>query len=92
MEDEVHFILKCPFHDDLRNPIIQLANLQYPNFTEVTNLEQLTVIYQSEDLLKTKSSCLNIDVQQEVTNVTSYLPIRPKLSLLDFRWVLENCV
>ena len=37
----VHFILECPFYDDLRNPILQLANLQYPNFTELTDLEQL---------------------------------------------------
>ena len=59
VEDEVHFILKCPFYDDLRNPILQLANLQYPNFTELTDLEQLKVIFQSEDLLKTASFCLN---------------------------------
>ena len=24
VEDEVHFILKCPFYDNLRNPILQL--------------------------------------------------------------------
>ena len=59
VEDEVHFILKFPFYDDLRNPILQLANLQYPNFTELTDLEQLKVIFQSEDLLKTASFCLN---------------------------------
>ena len=46
VEEEVHFILKRPFHDDLRNPIIQLANLRYPNCTE------LKVIFQSEDLIK----------------------------------------
>ena len=56
--DEVHFILKCSFHDDLRKPIFQLANLLYPNFTELTDLEQLKVIFQSEDLLKT-AFCLN---------------------------------
>ena len=55
-DDEVHFILKCPFYDDLRNPILQLANLQYP---ELTDLEQLKVIFQSKDLLKTASFCLN---------------------------------
>ena len=44
---------------DLRIPIFQLANLQYPNFTEITDLEQLIVIFQSEDLLKTASLCLN---------------------------------
>ena len=52
----MHFILKCPFYDDLRNTILQLANLQYPNFTELTDLEQLKVIL---DLLKTASFCLN---------------------------------
>ena len=45
VEDGVHFILKCPFYDDLRNPILQLANLHYPNFTELTDLEQLKVIF-----------------------------------------------
>ena len=59
VEDEVHFILKCPFYDNLRNPIFQLANLQYPNFTELTDLEQLKVIFQSEDLLKPASFRLN---------------------------------
>ena len=53
------FYTKCPFYDDLRNPILQLANLHYPNFTELTDLEQLKVIFQSEDLLKTASFCLN---------------------------------
>ena len=48
VEDEVHFILKCPFYDDLRNPFFQLANLQYPIFTELTDLEQLKAIFQSE--------------------------------------------
>ena len=47
MEDEVHFILKCPFYDDLKKPIFQLANLQYPIFMELTDLEQLN--FQSED-------------------------------------------
>ena len=69
LEDEVHSILKCPFNEDLRNPIFQLANLQYPIFTELTDLEQLKVKFQSEDLLKTASSCLNRNQQQEVTNV-----------------------
>ena len=59
VEDEVHFILQCPFYDDLRNPIFQLANLQYPNFTELTDMEQLRVIFQSEDLLKNCIFCLN---------------------------------
>ena len=35
VEDEVHFILKCPFYEDLRNPLLQLANLQY--FTELNS-------------------------------------------------------
>ena len=88
VEDEVHFILKCPFYDDLRNPIFQLANLQYPNFTELTDLEQLRVIFQSEDLLKTTSFCLNrmynrrshVNLQLIVIKpYKSYLPIRHKL-------------
>ena len=41
LEDELHFILKCPFYDDLRNPIFQLTNLQNTNFTDLTDLEQL---------------------------------------------------
>ena len=102
VEDEVHFILKCPFYDDLRNPILQLANLQYPNFTELTNLEQLKVIFQSEDLLKTASFCLNRMYNRRSQMLTSNwlllnyyypcLPIRHKLGWLNFRWVLENCV
>ena len=59
VEDEVHLILKCPFYDDLRNHIFQLVNLQYPIFTELTDLEQLKFIFQSEDVLKTASFCLN---------------------------------
>ena len=59
MEDEVHFILKCPFYDDLRILIFLLANFQYPYNTELTDLEQLRVIFQSDDLLKTASFCLN---------------------------------
>ena len=43
VEDEVQFILKCPFYDDLRMSIFQLANLQYPRFTELNDLEQLRV-------------------------------------------------
>ena len=55
-----YFILKYPFYDDLKIPILQLVNLQYPNFTEITDLEQPKVIFQSEDLLKkTASFCLN---------------------------------
>ena len=54
------FILKCPFNDDLRSPIFQLANLQYLNFPEHTDLEQLRVIFQSEDLFKTASFCLKM--------------------------------
>ena len=50
VEDEGHFIIKCPFYDDLRIPIFQLANLQHPNFTELTDLEQHRIIFQSEDL------------------------------------------
>ena len=41
-----------------RKPVFQLANLQYPNFTELTDLEQLKVIFPSEDLLKTATFCL----------------------------------
>ena len=52
VEDEVHFILKCPFYDDVSNPILQLANLQYPNFTDLTDLEQLKVIFQSRGFVK----------------------------------------
>ena len=48
------------FYDDLRKKnIFQLANLQYPNLTELTDLEQLRVIFQLEDLLKDASFCLN---------------------------------
>ena len=57
VEDEVHLILKRSFYDDLRNSILQLAYLQYPNYTELTDLEQLKVIFQSEDLIKTASFC-----------------------------------
>ena len=57
VEDEVHFVLKSPFYDDLRNSILQLANLQYPNFTELTDLEQLKIIFHSEELLKTAQAC-----------------------------------
>ena len=60
VEDEVHIFLICPFYDDLKNPILELANLQYPNFTELTDLEQLKVIFQSEDSLTTASFCLNL--------------------------------
>ena len=59
VEDEVHFILKCSFYGYLRNPIFQLANLQYPNFAELTDLRQLRVIFHSEDLLKTAIFCLD---------------------------------
>ena len=59
VEEEVHFILRCPFYGDLRNLIFQRANLQNPNYTALTDLEQLRVIFQSEDLLKTASVCLN---------------------------------
>ena len=39
----------------MRNPMFQLANLRYSYFTELTDLEQLKVIIQSENLLKTAS-------------------------------------
>ena len=36
-----------------------VLNFQYTDFTELTDLEQLKVIFQSEVLLKTASFCLN---------------------------------
>ena len=38
VEDDLHLNLKCPFYDNLRNLILQLAHLRYPNFTELTDL------------------------------------------------------
>ena len=52
VEDEAHFFLKCSFYYGCRTPILQLANLQYPNFTELTDFEQLNIIFQSEVLIK----------------------------------------
>ena len=71
VEDGVHFILKCPFNHDLRNIIFQRANLQYPNITELTNLEQPKVIFQSEDLLKTASFCRNRKYNRRLQILTS---------------------
>ena len=62
VEEEVHFILKCPFYNDLRNPIFLLANLQYPNFTELTDLH-LSI----RGFVKNCIILSQWDVQQKVT-------------------------
>ena len=41
---KAHLTLKCLIYDDLRNSILKLVNLQYPNFIELTDSEQLEVI------------------------------------------------
>ena len=38
VEAKVHFTLKCPFFDGLRNSVLQLTNVHYPTFTELVFL------------------------------------------------------
>ena len=45
-------LLKGPFYDDLRFPILHKANFHHLQFAEVTGLKQLIDIFQPDVLLR----------------------------------------
>ena len=57
VEDENHFLLNCPFYDELREPFFEQAKSKFPNFEYFDPQEKLKALM-DHSLVKTTAKYL----------------------------------
>ena len=50
LEDETHFLLDCPFYDDIRYNLFNVASTMHPQFLTLSKNDKLLVLMSSDDI------------------------------------------